>query len=176
MKFILPTFNFKIEKWKWNKEYRVYVSTLGHFKDEHKENLFSKINSKTGYAYIKTSYGLKAAHRLVLLTWKPIPNSESLTVDHLDHNKRNNALNNLEWVTREENQKRARRDVCSVKCRIQGGNIIYKDLEDAVAAILKLPQFLTVQNKPKTETIRKNILKALITKKKYQDISWEYID
>ena len=28
---------FKIERYKWNKEYRVYVSNLGHFKDEHKK-------------------------------------------------------------------------------------------------------------------------------------------
>ena len=34
-KIILPTINFKIERWKWNKEYRVYVSTLGHIKNEY---------------------------------------------------------------------------------------------------------------------------------------------
>jgi hypothetical protein len=49
-------------------------------------------------------------HRLVMLTWKPTPEAEGLTVDHLDHNKRNNALSNLEWVTREENVRRAAED------------------------------------------------------------------
>lgn len=33
---------------------------------------------------------------------------EQLTVDHLDHNKRNNSVDNLEWVTRAENMRRAR--------------------------------------------------------------------
>lgn len=97
---------FKIERYKWNKEYRVYVSNLGHFKDEHKK-LIAPLVNKSGYLTIRTPYGLKAAHRLVMKTWKPIPNSEELTVDHLDSNKRNNDLSNLEWVTREENRIRA---------------------------------------------------------------------
>lgn len=107
--FILPKFIFNIERWKWNSEYRVYVSNMGHFKDEHKKLLPFLINDG-GYILIKTSYGLKKAHRLVMLTWVPIPNAESLIIDHIDHNKRNNALSNLEWVTERENQRRADRD------------------------------------------------------------------
>ena len=45
-----------------------------------------------------------------MLTWEPIPNAEDLTVDHKDHNRRNNAVSNLEWVTREENLLRAEKD------------------------------------------------------------------
>ena len=33
-----------------------------------------------------------------------------MTVDHLDHNKRNNDIRNLEWVTEKENRERATRD------------------------------------------------------------------
>ena len=36
-KIILPSLNLKIEKWRWNKEYRIFVSSLGNFKDEHKK-------------------------------------------------------------------------------------------------------------------------------------------
>ena len=108
-KFILPSFNFNIERWKWNKEYRVYVSNMGHFRDEHKQFIKVKIDSK-GYLRIKTPVGLKSAHRLVMLTWRPIPNAEELTVDHLDHNKRNNTLTNLEWVSNGENLRRAALD------------------------------------------------------------------
>lgn len=109
-KFILPTFNFNIERWKWNKEYRVYVSNMGHFRDEHKQLLKVMIDSK-GYIRVKTSVGPKAAHRLVMLTWRPIPNAEDLTVDHLDHNKRNNSVTNLEWVSESENLRRAKEDL-----------------------------------------------------------------
>lgn len=110
MKWILPRFIFKIERWKWNKEYRVYVSTLGHFKDEHKRPLPVKVTVK-GYLMVPTACGLKLVHRIVMLTWMPIPGAEDLTVDHLDHNKRNNAVANLEWVTEEENQRRAQEDL-----------------------------------------------------------------
>lgn len=110
-KFILPKCNFRWERWKWNSEYRVYVSSLGNFKNEYKQNLPVKIN-QGGYVTIKTCAGLVLAHRLVMLTFKPIPNREAMTVDHLNHNKRDNSLANLEWVTRAENQRRAKVDYC----------------------------------------------------------------
>lgn len=108
-KFVMPKFIFKVEKWKWNNEYRVYVSNMGHFMDEYKKPIPVKIN-ENGYVIIKTPYGLKLAHRLVMFTWCPTANMEALTVDHLDHNKRNNAISNLEWVTKAENCRRAAAD------------------------------------------------------------------
>ena len=110
--FMLPTISLRVERWKFNKDYGIYVSTLGHFKDRHKRLLPIKINDR-GYCLVKTEapkQPWKLAHRIVMLTWKPIPDAENLTVDHLDHNKRDNSLTNLEWVTKRENQKRAAAD------------------------------------------------------------------
>ena len=107
--FILPRFVFRVERWKWNKEYRIYVSNMGHFMDEHKKIIPVKIN-QNGYVLIKTNYGFELGHRLVMKTWRPTAAMDKLTVDHLDHNKRNNSVENLEWVTRAENMKRARAD------------------------------------------------------------------
>ena len=98
---------FKIERWKFNKEYGIYVSSEGHFKDRYKRLIPVKIN-RGGYCMIKTEQGDKLAHRLVMLTWRPVPNAEELTVDHLDHNKRYNSIQNLEWVSKQENLKRAK--------------------------------------------------------------------
>ena len=97
--------NVLIERWKFNKEYGVYVSTFGHFKDRFKREI--PLNKRNGYCYCRTEVGIKLAHRLVLLTWKPIPNAEELTVDHKDRNKSNNRIDNLEWVSAEENYQRA---------------------------------------------------------------------
>ena len=106
---IFPKLILKVEKWKFNKDFGVYVSTLGHFKDRYKRLLPIKVNQK-GYCAVDTERGTVFAHRLVMFTWRSIPNAEILTVDHLDHNKRNNALSNLEWVTKEENIRRADKD------------------------------------------------------------------
>lgn len=107
--FLFPTISLKVERWKFNKDYGIYVSTLGNFKDRHKRRLPIKIHK--GYCYVQTeTAGFKAAHRVVMLTWKPIPDAESLTVDHKNHNKRDNSLGNLEWVTQKENLRRASED------------------------------------------------------------------
>ena len=135
--FILPQFFIKVEKWKWNKEYRVYVSNYGNFKNEHKQLLPIKVNYK-GYCLVKTECGYKLAHRIIMLTWKPIPNAEELTVDHLNHNKRDNSLMNLEWVTITENQKRAKEDLVNVELpngqrvvKIKSGQLTFISYEEA---------------------------------------------
>lgn len=122
IKFILPKFQFRMEKWKWNKEFRIYVSNLGNFKDEYKNNVPVKINNG-GYVMVKTPYGYKSAHRLVMLTFKPIPNAEDLTIDHLNHNKRENSVFNLEWVTQEENLLRAKKDFINIAPNEENFNI-----------------------------------------------------
>ena len=96
----------KIERWKWNPAYNLYVSSFGHFKDKDKKDVNVCI-TQNGYCRVQGSL----AHRIVLKTFKPIKNSDDMTVDHLDHNLRNNSLDNLEWVSYEENQRRAARDM-----------------------------------------------------------------
>lgn len=45
-------------------------------------------------------------HRMVAMTYLPNPNNLP-EVNHIDGNKSNNHVNNLEWVTRHDNQKHA---------------------------------------------------------------------
>lgn len=108
---IFPKLHIEWERWKWNEEYGIWVSTFGNFKTNDKKDLKVK-NSSCGYLCVK-SYKLEKyilAHRVVMKTWRPRVDADSMTVDHLDHNKRNNRLSNLEWVTLEENQRRAEED------------------------------------------------------------------
>lgn len=108
---MLPTLKIRFERWRFNKDYGVYVSTHGRFRNRDKADL--PFVTDHGYLRVKvdcTSTRYELAHRLVMLTWRPTTEASRLTVDHLDHNKRNNCLENLEWVTEEENQRRALRD------------------------------------------------------------------
>lgn len=177
-KIILPKLNFKIERWKWNKEYRIYVSTLGHIKNEYKQNVPVRI-SPAGYCMAKTGCGIKAIHRLVMLTFNPIPNAEELTVDHLNHNKRDNSIYNLEWVTQKENLRRAKEDCLSVaqlinpKQQIKFGQKIFNNIEEATDYIIK--RNILKGNTPNRDNIRKKISQAILTKKSYCQKKWSII-
>ena len=108
---IFPKLHIELERWKWNDTYGIWVSTFGNFKTDKKKDMKVRTN-ESGYLGVKSYKTGKfiLAHRLVMLTWRPIADVDSMTVDHLDHNKRNNRLSNLEWVTYEENQRRAAED------------------------------------------------------------------
>ena len=179
-RFILPQLKLNIERWRWNEEYRIYVSTLGHFKDEYKKPIAIKINNN-GYCLVQTNAGLRLAHRLVLLTWRPIPDAENLTVDHLDHNKTNNSLNNLEWVTREENWNRAKQDHIvrdsqserkDKKIVIIGGQ---REFESIAAAALWLAQSQGMQN-PKMSRIEARIENAIVGRHVYGGRKWKRVE
>ena len=107
---MMPTIKFNIERWKWSEEYKVYVSTEGRLRRKDGTDIRLKID-KHGYMI----YHNKAVHRIVMKTWRPCENMDNLTVDHIDHNKRKNCLSNLEWVSAEENQRRASEDFYSPK-------------------------------------------------------------
>lgn len=110
---IFPTIKLTIERWKYNPTFELYVSNMGHIKNKSKASLAPKI-TQGGYVVVYVGGSnphWMLLHRVVMLTWRPTPEAETLTVDHLDHNKRNNALSNLEWVTKEENLRRADEDL-----------------------------------------------------------------
>lgn len=159
-KFIMPTFLFNIEKWKWNDEYRVYVSNMGHFKDEYKKDIAIKIDNG-GYCRIHTHLGYKSAHRIAMLTWKPIPDAENLTVDHLDHNKRNNAISNLEWVTDMENRARASRDQLKGKESEWDKPIVNVNIETINVTVRNTPKGLSMADKNRQVENKVNYCKKI---------------
>jgi hypothetical protein len=69
--------------------------------------------SKDGYVYVvlyangKSHMGF--IHRLLMITFNPIENAHEMEVNHIDLDKGNNSLTNLEWLTHQANIQHAHR-------------------------------------------------------------------
>ena len=147
--------HFSIERWKWNADFGIYVSNKGRFRTRDKKELPIKIGNG-GYCYVHCSGTVnkyRLAHRVVMLTWRPTDDAENLTVDHLDHNKRNNSVSNLEWVTQEENLRRACTDL-----------LPNEECETEVKPVVKLKQLFY----PKTKAELKKYQEILAAVTHYQ--------
>jgi hypothetical protein len=72
-----------------------------------------------------------SVHRLVMLTWRPVENSRSLDVNHIDGNKQNNHLDNLEWVTHKANIHHAR-NVLGINRDQRGDKAGYRKLTSEI--------------------------------------------
>lgn len=81
---------------------------IRHYKSKILKPIFNKSN---GYlsVYLKdqnNKYKICYIHRLVAQTFIPNPENKR-EVNHIDGNKKNNCVDNLEWATREENIRHA---------------------------------------------------------------------
>lgn len=78
-----------------------------------------------GYSIVKIKKKSYAVHRLVAMTYIKNPNNHPV-VNHIDENKLNNKVENLEWVTQQEN--------CNAHTKpiFHERKVIQKDLEDNV--------------------------------------------
>ena len=91
------------------KDTKYYITTNGNIIRD--TLTLKKSVNKSGYQRIVLNVNggkvSKLIHRLVAETYLPNPNNLP-EVDHKDTNKLNNDISNLEWVTTEENKRRAR--------------------------------------------------------------------
>lgn len=84
------------------------VSNFGNVRQNKKNKILKlHINKKNGYVYVTIrdnngKYLNKRVHRLVAEAFIKNPENKS-DVNHKDFNRHNNVVNNLEWVTRSEN-------------------------------------------------------------------------
>lgn len=94
---------------KYPLKFNYYVTDDGRIWSERTNKFLSFQVDKNGYKkVVLQSYDSKrghrySVHRLVLENFKPIPNMENFQVNHIDGDKTNNKLENLEWVTCQEN-------------------------------------------------------------------------
>ena len=99
-------FPINIEQWRLISGYDNYeVSSHGRVRNN-TNGYIMKLNEQNGYKHICLRNGeskhTHTVHRLVGFAFLN-KNDEQTEVDHIDHNRGNNMVNNLRWVTKSEN-------------------------------------------------------------------------
>ena len=84
------------------------VSNMGHVRNKGtKKRLTAHPNGGAGYLKVKLYGKSKYVHRLVAESFYPERSGEELYVNHLNGDKTDNRLSNLQWVTPSDNMKHA---------------------------------------------------------------------
>ncbi len=88
------------------------VTSNGEFFSDNSGKMKTRNRAGTEYQIINfmTQDGKKKtyrAHRLVLMAFNPVENMNILEVNHINGDKADNRLENLEWCTSSQNQKHA---------------------------------------------------------------------
>ena len=120
--------------------YHYYATDDGHIYSEHLKRNISEYFDKDGYKKVRLSNGdgsrkVFSVHRLILETFEPNINSDKLQVNHIDGDKTNNKLSNLEWVSCKENINHAYNLLLSHEMTIQAIADKYNVSKHAIESI-----------------------------------------
>lgn len=132
-----------------------WVEYKNGYKRFYKEEL-KKPRLKNGYQFVRLSKEGKhteiSVHRLVLQTFKPNQNPELYTqINHIDENKENNRLDNLEWCTAEENNNHGTRKERAIKTRRRHFvPTVQLDLKGNIINVYYQKEDIEMQNKEMT--------------------------
>ena len=131
-----------------------YVSNLGRFKNS--SGIISK-NTKpclSGYYVVAIDNITYRLHRIIALTFIDNPENKE-QVNHIDGNKLNNSVSNLEWVTNKENQIH--------KFKIGLGNNYTRKIVQYDLEMNKLKEFNSIIEASKELNIGKSNIGGVIT-------------
>ena len=132
-----------------------FVSNLGRFKNSSgtiMDNNY-KVN-ETGYIRVYIYNKTYALHRLVALTFIENPENKE-QVNHIDGNKLNNSVANLEWNSCSENNLH--------KCKIGLGNNYTRKIVQYDLEMNKINEFVSIVNASKQLNIGKGSISGVLT-------------
>lgn len=120
------------------------------------DRILKKLLDKNGYFYVdlfKNGKGKKIKiHRLVAMTF--LPNKEELPeVDHINGDKTDNRVCNLQWITGIENNRKRENGICvpkKVKC-IETGEV-FESIASAARSVDRNPNALSYALKNNTKS------------------------
>lgn len=110
----------RIDKIEGLEDFKGYeVNNLGevrslYYNEQFRTKLLTPLNAKGGYLVINLNHKGKKKqvkiHRLVALTFIPNDDNNKIQVNHIDEDKTNNKVENLEWMTPKENSNHGTRN------------------------------------------------------------------
>jgi hypothetical protein len=133
-----------------------YVSSLGRFKNSKGIIMKDYKPHHSGYIYVRVNKDKYALHRLIAFTFLENPENKPF-VNHIDGDKTNNALINIEWNTPNENS------LHSNKIGLNKGNkrkIVQYDLE-----MNKIQDFNSIVEASKNLNMSQSNIKAVLYNK-----------
>lgn len=99
--------NSETQEIKSKDRYKKIIRDGKEYKRFFSGQIMRQYTDRCGYLTTRLSKNKKRktvfVHVLMMRTFNPVPNMEKLEVNHIDHNKLNNNLDNLEWCTHKEN-------------------------------------------------------------------------
>lgn len=105
------------EQWKKiiidNKETFYSISNWGRVRNDSKGTFLEGHIANNGYRMVHLRYRIDkmcSVHRLVMKAFCPCDNMDDLQINHIDGNKDNNYIENLEWSTALENMRHSFRN------------------------------------------------------------------
>jgi len=135
-----------------NKQY--FVSNLGRYKNSSGTIMSNYKVNENGYIRVYIFNKTYALHRLVALTFIENPENKE-QVNHIDGNKLNNAVSNLEFVTNQENQIH--------KFQIGLGNNFTRKITQYDLQMNKIKDFNSIVEASKELNIGKSNIRGLLT-------------
>ena len=107
------------------------VSTEGHIRNSKTKRSLKEFVGKDGYLRTQFDGKSRLVHRVIAEAF--IDNPERLPeVNHLDGNKSNNSIDNLEWCNRNDNLKhayannlRSAKGVNNARCKLTEADVVY---------------------------------------------------
>lgn len=144
-----------MEIWKTIPGYENYaISNYGQVKSLRFNRILKPANSDAGYLYINLVANKltksTAVHRLVIENFISPKPDENYVVDHIDGNKNNNVVENLQWVSIKENTTRYYNnfDKKTEILRLHKDGLTYKAIQEKVGMSMHTVRQTILKNMP----------------------------
>ncbi len=141
------------------------IKSFSRYK-EGKELSGDKLNKK-GYKRVNIKNKAYLLHRLIALTFIPNPYNKE-QINHIDSNKLNNSIENLEWVSNQENRDHAVKNNLIAKGETQGQSKLF---EKDILQIFKLKEDGLSQSKiAKIFNVKQQAIYKILNRQRWKHV------